>query len=73
MNIFLLCVIIAYALGIGFLLGSEAMRYSIKHPAEHFEVLDEKIPPAMRFLVVIVSPILAVVWGLYMFFCGTEE
>ena len=43
MNIFLLCVIIAYALGIGFLLGASACMYSVKHPSEKLEVFDDKM------------------------------
>ena len=73
MNIFLLCVIIAYALGIGFLLGASACMYSVKHPSEKLEVLDEKMPPAMRLVVLIASPIFAIVWMIFEFFHGTED
>lgn len=64
---------ILYALGIGFLIGSVMMEYTIKHPSDSRLTPDEPMTPAQKLVVLIASPIIAIICGIYIFFCGTEE
>lgn len=66
-------VAICYALGVGFLTGANCMQYAKTHPSERVEFIEHAMPPALRLLVILWSPIIAVIWILFLFFHGTED